>query len=265
VWPAAPFVFTLTQSWFPIGGYTAAFNGVSWSLSCEAFFYLHFPFLIGPLSRLARITRFSVALYFMMTALAVTSFLSIPLPVANFLLGTTPLYRMGEFILGVGVALLTKRGWRPRFGLVQAVVLSAVLYGSLFVISSMIGGDLGSLPVASANLIMMPGFIAIIAAASTSDLNGSNAILGSPSMVRLGQWSFALYLIHELVIRCTRPLVLELDLGGALGASAVVIGIALALSGVLHEFVERPVEKLLRASRVGSKPTTAAVPEERSF
>jgi peptidoglycan/LPS O-acetylase OafA/YrhL len=264
VWPAAPFVLTLTQSWLPGSDYLNAFNGVSWSLSCEAFFYLLFPFLVGLLSRIARLTRFSAGLYFTMSALAMAAFLSIPIPVANYLLGTTPLYRLGEFVLGVSLALLIKRGWRPRFGLLQAVILSATLYGSLFVISSTTVGDPGSLPVAWANLIMMPGFLAIIAATSASDLNENNAILGSRPMVRLGQWSFALYLVHELVIRCMRPLVVGLNVGAAVVASAVVIAIALALSGVLHEFVERPVEKLLRSSRVRSKPSTAPVPEETS-
>jgi peptidoglycan/LPS O-acetylase OafA/YrhL len=197
-----------------------------------------------------------------MIALAMTAFLSIPVPVANFLLGTTPLYRLGEFVLGVSLALLIKRGWRPRFSLVQAVILSAILYGSLFVASSTTMGAPGSLPVAWANLIMAPGFLAIIAAASTSDVNRNKGILGSPSMVRLGQWSFALYLIHELVIRCIRPLVMDLNSGALFGASAVVIGISLALAGVLHELVERPVEKLLRSPRVRSKATTAPALEK---
>ncbi len=258
VWPALPFVLTLTQSWAPIGGYVATFNGVSWSLSCEAFFYLLFPVLIGPIGRRRRLPLVVGLVYGAMAAVALSTMVSLPEPSANYLLGTIPLYRLGEFVVGICLAVLIKRGWRPRFGLRRAVCFAAILYAMLIAASYVTSGGPGDVPIAYANLTMIPGFAAIIAAAAANDLGGTGSALGSTTMVRLGRWSFALYLIHELVIRTAKPFVDALDAGWALAASAGVVAVSVALSGVLHEFVESPVEKLLRS--LGREKKAAAVP-----
>ncbi|WP_415854594.1 acyltransferase family protein [Sinomonas sp. G460-2] len=263
VWPALPFVLTLTQSWTPIGGYMATtFNGVSWSLSCETFFYLLFPALIGALGRQRRLPIVAVSVFGAMTAVAIFMMLALPGGAANYLLGTIPLYRLGEFIVGVSLAVILKRGWRPPFTLGHAAGLAAVLYMFLLAASFITSGTPGDIPVIYANLTMAPGFVAIIAAAAANDIEGRAGALGSTTMVRLGRWSFALYLIHELVIRTARPLVDGLAEGWAFAASVVVAAVAVALSGVLHEFVERPVERLLRSWGPLRKPAAASVPAE---
>ena len=261
VWAALPFVLTLTQSWLPIG-YEATFNGVSWSLSCEAFFYLLFPFLVSKLLRRRRMGHFAAVLYGVILVLGICISVSIPTPAANYILGTTPLYRLGEFVLGICLALTVKRGWRPRFTVSHAVGLSAILYFSLLVVSFIGSGNPGSVPVTYADLTMAPGFLAIIAAAANKDLSGQNGALSSRTLVRLGRWSFALYLVHELVIRVAKPLIDGLGLAWAAAAAVLVVGVSVALSGVLHEFVERPVEKWLRSWGVRREPRPAAVPDE---
>lgn len=78
------------------------------------------------------------------------------------------------------------------------------------------------------------------------DLSGSSTVLGSKSLVRLSQWSFALYLVHELVIMI-RPFLTEMSAAETFGAAILAINAAIALSGLLHEFVEKPAEKWLRS------------------
>ena len=186
IWPALPFVLTLTQSWFPGGGFVTAFNGVSWSLSCEAFFYLLFPLLIKGLRNHRRPGFVAGALFTAMAGVGIAVSVSVPGPVAGYLLGWLPLYRLGEFALGICLALLIKNGWRPRFTLGHAVGLTGFLYASLLAASLITSGTPGSVPVTHADLTMMPGFLAMIAAAAASDLKHKASSLSSNTIVRLG-------------------------------------------------------------------------------
>lgn len=65
--------------------------------------------------------------------------------------------------------------------------------------------------------------------------------------VKLGEWSFAFYLVHATVIyallRVVGP---QPPSWRNLGWALVVLAIDVALSWALHSFVERPAEKKLR-------------------
>lgn len=248
IWPALPFVLTLTQAWVPAGGYVVAFNGISWSLSCEAFFYLSFPFLIRIVSKEQKTGLLAVFVYGSIMALGIYVSMSLSGPAASYLLGTMPLYRLGEFVVGMCLALMIKRGWRPRLRLGRAVGVTLGLYVALMVASIVTSGGAVPVPATYANFVMIPGFVAVIAAAATNDLRGTGKGPASKTMVRLGRWSFALYLVHELVIRLAKPLVEGLDTMGALAVSALVVVASLGMSGLLHEFVESPCEKWLRSA-----------------
>lgn len=94
------------------------------------------------------------------------------------------------------------------------------------------------------NLGLVPGFVAIIAAAA--DLRGDQGFLRSASVVRLGQWSFALYLVHGPILRLAAPSFRHGGMAPALSGGVIVVMIAVALSGTLYEWVEKPAEKRLR-------------------
>ncbi|MDI3207707.1 acyltransferase [Pseudarthrobacter sp. AL07] len=258
---AVPFVVTLTQAWIPGSPFLTSFNGVSWSLSCEAFFYLLFPLLFRKLGSHRSVAWIAggVLVALALVGLSLSSFASFS--VADYLLGTMPLYRLGEFVLGMCLATVMNRGWRPRFRLVHAIGLSAISLVGLTTVSLIFMGTSGGLPVIYANLAMIPGFLAVISASASRDLSGSSGRLASSALVRLGQWSFALYLVHELVLRVVRPLIGEQPVGDALMAAVIVIFASIALSGLLHEFVEKPAEKWLRSLR-GSKMKPSATPRE---
>ncbi|RAX47007.1 acyltransferase [Arthrobacter sp. AQ5-06] len=258
---AVPFVVTLTQAWIPGSPFLTSFNGVSWSLSCEAFFYLLFPLLFRKLDGHRSVARIAggVVAALALAGLSLSAFTSIS--VADYLLGTMPLYRLAEFILGMCLATVMKRGWRPRFRLVHAVGLSAISMVVLTTVSVIFMGPSGGLPVICANLVMIPSFLAVISASAGRDLSGTSGGPASRALARLGQWSFALYLVHELVLRLVRPLIGERPVEDAWTAAAILIVASIALSGLLHEFVEKPAEKWLR-SRRGSKMKPPATPAE---
>jgi peptidoglycan/LPS O-acetylase OafA/YrhL len=142
-----------------------------------------------------------------------------------------------------------RRGWRPAFRLFHAFGLTALLALGPFIASLVLNGMPGATPEIYANLIMIPGFVALIAACAGRDLSGSSTLFGSTTLVRLGQWSFALYLIHELVIRLARPFLSPMSASETFGGAILAAVVSLALSGLLHEFAEKPAEKWLRSRR----------------
>lgn len=245
-WAATPFVLTLTQAWIPASPYLNAFNGVSWSLSCEAFFYLVFPVLFRRFGTAARRGLVFVLVPVSLLALGIGLSVAASVSAADYFLGTLPLYRLGEFVLGMCLAKLMAQGWLPRFNLIHASVLLGLLTVGLFVASITLNGMTGPMPVIFANMVMIPGFISLIAAAAASDLAGRTTVLTSRGLVRLGQWSYALYLVHELVIRVVRPFVLTASVAATIGIAALVGLASILLSGILHELVEKPSESWLR-------------------
>jgi peptidoglycan/LPS O-acetylase OafA/YrhL len=57
------------------------------------------------------------------------------------------------------------------------------------------------IPYQASQLLSAPVFALLVAAAARADLDGRRIGLGGAWAVRLGRWSFAWYLIHEVVIR----------------------------------------------------------------
>lgn len=246
-WLGAPFVATLTQAWIPVSPFLNAFNGVSWSLSCEAFFYLLFPFLFRNLGHFpAKYGPFvlipAAAAVLVVGLAALTS-----IPAADYLLGTMPLFRLGEFILGMCLARLMKAGWRPKFTATFAVGLLAFLTVGLLAASLFLNSMTGPIPVTFSNLVMIPGFLAVIGACAAEDMAGKAGVFTSPVVVRLGQWSYALYLIHEVVLRVMRPYADTRSGQEVFVLAALMVGISVMASGALHELVEKPIEKRLRS------------------
>ena len=103
-----------------------------------------------------------------------------------------------------------------------------------------LGLGLGALP-----------FALVIAAAAQTDVRGESTVWASPAMVRLGTWSFALYLVHQLVIRAYEELFALPDhtLTGA-GVLVAVLATSMALAALLHRLVEVPAERVLRGVRL---------------
>ncbi|MFC9773194.1 MULTISPECIES: acyltransferase family protein [unclassified Pseudarthrobacter] len=240
-WWAAPFVVSLTQSWIPASPFLGAFNGVSWSLSCEIFFYLAFPLLCQRLITPSLAARAMIVVPAAMLALPIGLAPLSSMAAADFLLGTMPLYRLGEFVLGMSVANLLKEGWRPRFSVLQAASLVGALNLALIIATAIWRVPI---PVTFANLIMLPAFLALIAACTRADLSGRSSVLSSSVLIKLGEWSYALYLVHELLIRTASPYATSTDQAAWL--AAVVVLVSISLSGLLHEFVEKPAERWLR-------------------
>ncbi|MDY0828095.1 acyltransferase [Microbacterium sp. BG28] len=226
----------LVNSWWSPWWQTG--NPVSWSLACEVFFYLCAPFLIRVIAaRGVTVTRTILALSLAATWVAPVVALAAP-GISPY---SFPPVRLVEFIAGIAAACLVRgHGWRLR-GLI--LPLSATLGG--YIAASF----LGETPFGAASATSL-GFVLLVVALATADLDGRGSWLSSSLLQKLGAASFAFYLVHLLVLQCVLGfLTPERTDAGALGAAVLAFAAASALAVVLHRGVEGPVHALLTRRR----------------
>ncbi|WP_295787391.1 acyltransferase [uncultured Microbacterium sp.] len=229
----------LINGWVP--DWWQAGNPASWSLVCEAFFYLAFPFLIRPLVRLStRGQAIVVAVALALVALAPQIAALAPGVLSS---ASTPLLRLPEFVIGMSLALLVKSGAWMRLRLRFAVPLAVAGY-ALSEAPTLPGTDVHP------GLAATVGFFALLVASlAAADAHRGSTFLARPLWQELGRVSFAFYLVHLLVIASVssawpdgHP---ELPWRQAVPLALAAFGIALAIAWVLHRAVEVPAQRWL--------------------
>lgn len=226
----------LLQAWLP-PRFAYGMNGVTWSLSCEAFFYLVFPLAIRAAVRASH--RLVAAV--VTAALAAEAVAGLVAPAWAF---HWPLFRLPEFLLGVALGLAFRRGWRPRVSATGAVVALVV-----------VGAASAWLPRPLADVTTGVTSAVVLLAAARRDVEGRAGLLRHRAVVLAGEASFSFFLVHELVILNVAP---HLRTGSAVTVAVLlVLGCAAAL--VLHVGVERPLNRRLR----GGGRSVALAPPSR--
>lgn len=253
-WPAVPALVgtgTLSQSWFDDKSVYFGVNGVGWSLSCEVLFYALFPALLPAVRRLSRggvgsVAGGCVAVLVALDALGLLvagAGAGDPTGSVFWWVSILPVSRLPEFVLGMVAAHALSIGAVPAVSLRWAApgAVVAVLLAGLFPAAAVAGG-----------LTAVP-FALVICAAARADLTGSSGMLAAHWWVRLGTWSYAFYLTHQLVLRLSEswwPATSGLWLHFLVGLVAAVCA-----SAGLYTFVEKPLERRWR-----SRPVRASAP-----
>ena len=239
-WKATLANLTLTQSWFPDGGRIwYAYNGVSWSLACEFFFYLAFPFLARVLS------RFSVRGWALIGAACCLFVVLLPFTIGfgwepKYVLYVLPATRLPDFVLGICLAFIVKSGrWRGP-GMLLSLALCAF---ALFWVAHWVPGEFDL-----ASVTVIP-YALLIAAAASADLRGRFSLLRVRGVVYLGEISFCFYLVHELVVFLADHAMAGVRHTGTVPDVIAVGCVALVGAVLLHEFVEKPGVRLLSGRR----------------
>ncbi|MGW2519652.1 acyltransferase family protein [Streptomyces sp. NPDC001617] len=213
---------------------------VSWSLACEAFFYAAFPLLALLLRRLgargaAALAGVSLLAVFVLAWADAHHWFSQPLY-------SLPAARLPEFVIGAAVArLVLLDRWRGP-GLEASLALAVIGY---FLVPQVTPGY----PATTCTVI---GFALLIPAAAVADLHGLPSLWRHRRMVRLGELSFAFYMVHLLVLRAgTGLLGARPGFGVVEGLAVTVVAftVSLGLAWVLYEAVERPARRLLLRRR----------------
>ncbi len=232
---AVPNLF-LVQAWY-VGddGVVFGMNGVSWSLSCEAFFYATFPVAVLVVRRVPLVLGWLAAV----AGLSCSLVLALEWPDLAFHL---PLSRYGEFVLGLVAGVAVRNGWRPQVP--GAVAAAALALGAA--VSSV-------LPFPVPDVVLALPFLLLVLHLALRDLERRRGWLQHRALVFAGEASFAFYLVHELAIVNLRDHVPS----RAVPAVLVITPVVLVAAVVLHLLVERPANRLLR-DRPGSIALAAA-------
>lgn len=246
------------QSWSPDLNFAYGYNSPGWSVGVEFFLYLCFPVLaliLYPLRKSKGLlwllvfciigTLFLLAWVFVQTGQA-------DLPwedpaSAHRWLYRTPLLRLGDFCLGILGALLFqaqkdsaaqhRRMWSlASYAMAAGIIASMIMPSNIY---SVYSWDALYAPLA---------FLLILGIALVpSTLLGR--LLAAPSIVLLGEASYALYLIHyhmmQTIFRIFRYEASTPPV--AIASWLAFFGICILLSLALYTYVETPIRRLINA------------------
>ncbi|AEW92456.1 MULTISPECIES: acyltransferase family protein [Streptomycetaceae] len=252
----------LIQSWFPQVTMFGSGNPVTWSLSCEVLFYLAFPLLWRGIRRIRpeRLWWWAAAMVAVVALLPLVAEALPARPLVSMPDGTSPQWRfwlvyvlpaarLPEFVLGAVLARTVRaRRWSP-VGPLPATALLVLCYW----------GATRAPYLYSLTAVTIVPLALLIPAVARADVTGRAGVLGRPPLVRLGELSFALYLVHRLVLMYGHRLLgagRTWSTPAAVGLVLAFLAVSLLAAWVLYGVVERPATR--RWGRRRPVPVTPA-------
>ena len=254
----------LIQAWWSDMPVRAAWDSVSWTLSCEMFYYLLSPVTIPFIARLKGSTAAKAIYLILLVRLALTIsgfeqnhlYLCIKSPIggfANYMCGA-----LAAQVLAVRPVCL--RRWSLSAIISLGIVIPLVIVDTSF----------SHVQLMTFELIPVPGFILLIIAAASKDLNGSSAdhFFRGDLMQFLGKISFSVYLVHPFVIGAAAYCFCRIGLaisspsfGGVFTLFCMMV--VVAISAVTYFWFELPAQRFLLKISPRSINFDAPVPSRR--
>jgi peptidoglycan/LPS O-acetylase OafA/YrhL len=248
-------VVMLQQAWVP--PFALALNFPSWSLSVEAFFYLLFPVLATAAARqsLKQVLGWAVLALGLET---VASLLYCSLAPEGWLGNTidpettainfikfSPVIRLGEFVFGVLLGRVYLA--RDQLPFTEAAGARLAIAGACVVALGLVFSS--TVPFALMhNVALVLPFGAMILGLALDPQSLPARSLGGAMLVRLGDASYSLYILHGsfVLLLYTSKWWDRVGLSEAIAARIVVIIAAIAAALLSHRFVETPMRRWLR-------------------
>jgi len=251
----------LVQAWFsndPL--IRQSWDGVAWTLSCEAFFYVIGPVILRALSA-PRVRTCAITI----VAMVATDFAlqAILLPrsgslVEDFFL-YSPVANLPIFLAGALMCRVVMSGGFPSFNLSIVTLLGVILPFALYFEFIPLVQRYNSL----AEFWMAPGFLVLIGSAASRDLRSQEGrrLMTSRPLVWGGEISYSFYMTHALLLGAlvevarhrflpSTPLAGEVFLCGYLVCATVA-------AGIVHRVVEIPGQRVVLALLTGNGISSA--------
>lgn len=228
----------LLQAWVPDDTIAFAANGVSWSLSVEVFFYALFPLLMPRITRLT--VRSLIVLALSMVVLTVV--ISALAPV-DALIYIFPISRLPEFVIGICMSALASRGMKAPLRLAFAAPLAV---GATVLVYLPVIPDRWTFEA----LTVVP-YALLIWSMCDADRFGRPALRWAP-LIALGDWSYSLFMTHQIVIRF-----FDAGITDPMWRAILIVPLLLlcvVIAWATFRWVERPLERLLRKPRPRATP-----------
>lgn len=231
----------LVHSLIPSSTYYFSFNAVSWSISCELFFYVSFCGLILLSSRtLAVLLSFIIAIQII--------FIIYPLPVisAHWLFYINPFFRVSDFIIGMLFCRwYCSNQYTPGVNLSSFLeLLSIALLGVTIFIAT---NNVQNMNVRYDLLFIIPMLIILIVFSFNNGV--ISKLLSCRPFVFLGEASFAFYMIHLMVINKLPEFltITSTNINSVLVYAFAAFIISLTLASFVFIFIEKPINKYARS------------------
>jgi peptidoglycan/LPS O-acetylase OafA/YrhL len=253
----------LLHAWVPVPGVYSAANGVSWSLSCEAFFYALFPGITAVFARVSRTRR--VAIVAVVLTLSSTAAIAGSLAAGgryDTALYMSPAVRAGEFVLGVALGLRLREGWVPRVRVSLAWAATGVAVAAALWVGWLLGWPV---PRGLADVLTVGPLALVLVAYAGRDLTGRRTVMAQRWAVYLGQISFAFYLVHQIVLDLVLKRLLPMahpTVLGLLERATVGLVMSLLAAMALHHLVELRGQRLLTRQHARPRPAPIPYPDE---
>lgn len=237
----------LLQSWIPLalsdGSIVSNWNMQSWTLSVELFCYVSFPWTLRRFERMSTpaIVACTIATCVLMVALRLPGIDKAEHVLFQWQIYLPyPLLRWPEFIYGILLAILYRRGVAPKSPMLLHVLI-VVIGVTLFTVHS---------PWLYGPLAVLSGIV-ILLLTTSSGSSPLNAILTHPWAVMLGRASYSLYIL-QLPVYYILQAAFPSGWVGKLAYVPLMIGISIAVFFLYEE----PMHRWLR----GAKPKKMAAP-----
>jgi len=205
----------MISAWIPLPRYFFSYNAPAWSISTEMFFYLAFPLLIYRWEK-TWLVKLVTSGIIVLSLILVSKWLHLPFYSSindgltiDALVYIHPLSRIFEFIIGIFVAFYWRKHvphvkWsESRASVYEAgVICLAAISMHYYPLAKWISGTWLGLPAAkwlySSGSMLAFGLLIYIIAIGRGRIT---AWLSHPMLVLLGEISFSLYLLHQILLR----------------------------------------------------------------
>lgn len=255
-------VFML-QAWSPDLNVAYGYNSPAWSLSVEAFLYVAFPLVCLLVAFFGRsvslLISFCVGVFlingvlaFWFTKQGYGAISWFDPRSAHRWLYVMPLTRLGDFAVGIAAARLYKHwdGTPPR-SLSVLMILSVVLAVALMMVKQHLYSAY------SFDASYSPLFFVLILGLACSPNGLLSHLLSAKPLVLLGEASYALYLIHQTMIRRLGSGLWAKEISlRSVGIECYIFLLIICLSFGLYSLVEVPARNFVkRKFMVGAQET----------
>jgi peptidoglycan/LPS O-acetylase OafA/YrhL len=235
--------FLVIHSWFP--QYSERWNTPSWSLACEAFFYLLFPFII-PLavrwSRTQTLAIFGAACLLALSSPLIAEAGQLDHAALLFkFLYYSPIMHLPQFVAGIALA----RMYVEKYINLERNAL-AWFVGALCLIFALATVFKDHTIFTQCGIMIIPFSIVIVSLASGE--NVLSRILASKTMQLLGDASYSLYILHSPIHGFMQKVMPSLDPkeGSLTAALFVYLPTITLISIAAFLLIEKPARTAIR-------------------
>lgn len=237
---SALFSLLMIQSWIP--NLTSVWNSPAWSLSCEAFFYVFFAYMLHPILKIKYKKTALMAIYLAPIVIYVFMVDQMHIPIENPFYATLfrsfPALRITEFIIGI----LIYAFYSSDNSFIKIVKNhSSVFFWSSITLSILATNLLSEFPKEIFSQIFMVPLFSIIIISGTYDSLKLGIFFSSKMILLLGRASYALYIIHQPI-----KYYFEMALSPSIHTGVIYFLGVVAISLILFKLFESPTQTKIK-------------------